>query len=340
MIKFLGWLRLLFRAARFLPLSPRGASGEGVGERGAWLLAASAHREQDGPPLPNPLLPRRKEREKNVAISISRVLEAASKTWIVLAAPCLALLLGGCASPKTCTALRPFVFQQDTFAFTNETAWDYHIDPVTGKTTHTRTQPPPSYSHHCFVVARAALQFFHHARFDTNQPVAAEATYRRLVQRAVSLSAQTELSDAERIVIPGYANLFAFSQAQARVLKANCGGAWQSYFQRGHWRMIFPLTRHHQEKMADRLLKSVKQNVPAVVHVVRFPQLSINHAVLLFAAQESAVEIQFTAYDPNNPVKPAPLIFDRSQRRFVFPANPYFAGGRVDVYQVYGAWNY
>jgi len=252
----------------------------------------------------------------------------------------LALLLVGCASPKPLPASRPFVFQQDTFAFTNQTAWDYHIDPATGKTTHTRTEPPPSYSHHCFVVARSAVQFFHHAKFDPSQPVADAAAYRRLIRRVISRSPLAEEPDDKRIVIPGYANLFAFSQAQGELLKANCGGAWESYFQRGHWRMIFPLTRNHQAKMAAQLLKSVEQNTPAVAHIVRFPQLSINHAVLLFAAEERLDEIQFTAYDPNNPAKSIVLTFNRARSRFTFPATPYFAGGRVDVYQVYGAWNY
>jgi len=252
----------------------------------------------------------------------------------------LVLLLCGCAGPKTLSSPRPFVFRQDTFAFNNETVWDYHIDPDTGKTTHTRHQPPPSYSHHCFVLARSARQFFQHARFDGSQPVADEATYRRLIRQVASLDPQRQLPEDKKVVIPGYTNLRSFSEAQASLLKQECGGAWQSYFQRGHWRMIWPISRGHQEKTAGRLTESLRHKVPPIVHLVRFPQLSINHAVVLFEAKETGEEIQFMAYDPNNSTQPAPLIFNRAQRRFSFPACSYFAGGRVDVYQIYCQWDY
>jgi len=252
----------------------------------------------------------------------------------------LVLLLCGCAGPKTLTSSRPFVFGQDTFAFNNEIVWDYHIDPDTGKTTHSRHLPPPTYSHHCFVVARAARQFFQHARFDGNLPVADEATYRRLIDQVASIDPERRLPDEKKVVIPGYTNLHSFSEAQAPLLKHECGGAWQSYFQRGHWRMILPISRGHQEQMAGRLVESLKRNVPPIVHVFRFPQLSINHALVLFEAKETGEEIQFMAYDPNNSAKPVPLIFNRAQRWFSFPACSYFAGGRVDVYQIYYKWDY
>src|SRR5438034_8391373 len=97
-----------------------------------------------------------------------------SPTWFLIA-----LLCCGCASPTRWASPRPFVFHQDSFAYTNETVWEYHTDSATGKTTHTRRMPPPSYSRHCFVVSRSARQFFQHARFDARQPVADEKTYRR-----------------------------------------------------------------------------------------------------------------------------------------------------------------
>ena len=134
--------------------------------------------------------------------------------------------------------------------------------------------------------------------------------------------------------------LYAFSEAEENVLKGKCGGAWQSYFQRGNWRMVFPLSRNQQEKTAARLLSALNQNLPPVVHVVRFPQLSINHAMLVFEARETEQEIQFSAYDPNNPGQPVQLVFNRAERRFSLPPTRYFIGGRVDLYQVYSAWDY
>jgi hypothetical protein len=92
--------------------------------------------------------------------------------------------------------------------------------------------------------------------------------------------------------------------------------------------------------MSEQLLADLKENRPPVVHLVRFPQLTINHAVVLFDATESEKEIRFTAYDPNNPKIPVPLTYNRASRTFEFPANDYYPGGRVDVYEVYLDWRY
>jgi len=43
----------------------------------------------------------------------------------------MVLLCSGCANTKPSAGPRPFAFYQDTFAYANETVWDYHIDPVT-----------------------------------------------------------------------------------------------------------------------------------------------------------------------------------------------------------------
>jgi hypothetical protein len=246
------------------------------------------------------------------------------------------ILVSGCASTRdpAPSTRRPFDFQRDTFAFANQLVWEYHFD-ANGKWVSNPRVPKPDYSHHCFVVARSAKQFFEHARFDTNLPVADAATYRKLIHRVLARRACTELPDDQKVVIPGYADLREFSQAQEHLLKAECGSAWQSYFQRGHWRIIMPFTGHNQEKMAKQLSDEIRANRPPIVHVICFPELSINHAIVLFGVNDTQDDVQFTAYDPNNPVKPALLTYHRATRRFEYPANDYFYGGKVDIYEVY-----
>jgi hypothetical protein len=212
-----------------------------------------------------------------------------TRTLSLTGTPCallllLLLLLCGCATPSQSPPVtRRFDFQTDTFAYPNELVWEYYFD-ADGKWTSRRREPESTYSHECFVVARSARQFFLNARFDPQQPIADEATYRRLIRGVVSTSPRHMLPDDKKIVIPGYANLREFSQACEKLLKAQCGGSWQSYFQRGHWRVVFPFFRSEQQRMADQLLAHLAQNLPLVVHVICFPELTINHAVVIFDA--------------------------------------------------------
>jgi hypothetical protein len=231
------------------------------------------------------------------------------------------------------------VFGHDTFAYTNELVWEYHRDAATGEMTPSKREVPSTYTHHCFAMSRSAWQFFNCARFDSSQPLADEVTYRRLVREVVRTNPRAELSARHQTVIPGYSNLFAFSRAHERLLKEECGSARQSYFQRGNWRMVFPMTQAHQERLARQLMAAVRDQ-PAIVHIVRFPSLSINHAMVFYDAEESEGGMTFTAYDPNVADAPVSIVFDRGKRRFHMRANHYFGGGRVDIYQVYHTWNY
>jgi hypothetical protein len=253
----------------------------------------------------------------------------------------LGVVLSGCAARKPATGEcgRPFEFTTDTFAYANELAWEYRYDEQ-GRWTTQRREPPPGYALHCFVVARSARQFFDNAVFDPNQPVADEATYRHLIRRVVSTNPRNPLAARKKIRIPGYANLRQFSLDQEQLLKAECGGARESYFQRGHWRMVFPFSRRGQAGRAEELREHLSENRPLVVHLVRFPALTINHAVVIFDAREHATGIEFVIYDPNRPEAPARLDYDTATRTFFLPANQYFSGGRVDVYEVYHQWNY
>src|SRR5262245_18658460 len=112
-------------------------------------------------------------------------------------------LLCGCATshPRASDCSRRFNFQRDTFAFPNELQWEYSYDANGNWTTRTR-EPKPSYSHHCFVLARSARQFFLNARFDPQKPTADERTYRKLIQKVVSTNPRKSLPEAKTIEIP------------------------------------------------------------------------------------------------------------------------------------------
>jgi hypothetical protein len=240
--------------------------------------------------------------------------------------------------PEPAGRPRRFDFARDTFAFANELRWEYRFDTAAGKTFFTRREPKPDYALRCFVLVRAARQFFFHARFEPNRAMADDETHRRLIRRVLAGNPRRASPAGEETVIPGYAGLREFSRARELLLKAECGGAWRSYFLRSHWRMVFPISRAHQARAASGLLRAALENGPPIIHLVRFPALTINHGMVLFSAVETAAGARFEAYDPNDPERPATLAFDRGTRSFSLPANQYWAGGRVDVIHIFRSW--
>jgi hypothetical protein len=235
----------------------------------------------------------------------------------------------------TATPPRQFEFDRDTFAFANELVWEYRLDPASQKMVSRRNNPPPTYAHRCFVLVRSARQFLYHARFDATQPVADEQTYRRLVREVVSRNPRKVSDEVKRVVVPGYESLRGFSQARPELLKANCGGAWQSYVLRSHRRMVLPVSRRHQENMAGQLARSLPERRALIAHLFRFPQLTINHGVVLYDLAETETGLRFTAYDPNQPGQPTELDYHRGDRTFYFPRNHYWAGGPVNVVEAF-----
>lgn len=242
--------------------------------------------------------------------------------------------------PRKPAALRPFEFERDTFTFANELVWEYRVDPTSGRMTTFPNERPASYTHRCFVMARSARQFFYHARFDPDRPVASAAAYRSLIRGVVHRSPRAPSADAERIVLPGYDSLRALSQVHAALLKAECGPAWQSFFVRSHWRMVLPIWPRHQQRIASQLIEGLRTRPVPIAHLFRFPCITINHAVVLFDATESEREVRFAAYDPNIPTHPVHLHYDRTTQAFFFPPTHYWAGGRVSVTEAYTDWPY
>jgi hypothetical protein len=238
-------------------------------------------------------------------------------------------LTGGCATCRNPTD-RPFVVGRDSFAYANELVWEYAMD---------KDNPPPSsdsrYVHHCFPMARAAREFFNHAQFAPDLPETNATTYAALIRGVTRRDSRCVSPSQEKIIIPGFSSLQEFSRVHPDLLKNNGGGAWLSYVQRGNWRMIFPLTRRQQERTSARLLDKIMQGQLPIVHLYQFPKISINHAVLLHAAEEKDGSIHFLGYDPNIPTRPVELRFDKRTRTFLFERNHYFAGGAVKLYEVY-----
>jgi hypothetical protein len=236
-------------------------------------------------------------------------------------------------------SIRAFEFERDTFAFPHELVWKYHFD-ANGRMTVSKVEPAPTYYHRCFVVGRATRQFFWHARFDPDAPPADTGTYQKLIREVVSRNVRKQCAENERIVIPGFEGLRAFSKAHEPLLKADCGAAWESYFLRSHWRMIFPTPTWYRKMMVEKLKASVPKRRLTLVHLFRFPRITINHGIVLFGFTESERTIEFEAYDPNIPEHPVKLIYEKRTDEFTFAANRYWGGGPLKVMEIYCDWPY
>ncbi len=250
----------------------------------------------------------------------------------------LLLTLAGCAGTPVLepTDPRPFNFKRDSLAYANETVWEYRTDPATGRISTQVKAQEPEFTKRCFTLSHMTRQFFQHARFDPTRPKADALSYREAIDAVVARSADDTRTHG-KVVIPGYANLRRFSRDHERLLKAASGGPWSSYLQLSNWRMIFPFSRDHQAQTAQQLLEMLKRKRLPLVHLIRFdpfPLTEIDHFVLLISAVETAQQIVFRIYEPNDARRPGRLFFDRATRSFVFPRNGYFVGGPIDVYEV------
>jgi hypothetical protein len=240
----------------------------------------------------------------------------------------------------TANSVRVFQFERDTFSYPHELVWKYNFDPETGAMSVCSSDPPPTYYHRCFVMVRATRQFFNHARFDPDLPPATTETYRELIRQIVRRNVRRHCPESERIVIPGFDGLRAFSRAHESLLKADCGKPWESYFLRSHWRMVFPVPVWYREMMAKKLKASLPRRGLTLVHLFQFPCITINHGIALSGFTESPAAIEFEAYDPNIPEHPVKLIYEKQRRQFTFAPNRYWGGGPLKVMEIYTDWPY
>lgn len=244
------------------------------------------------------------------------------------------LFLTSCAHelPQT-PAAAPFRFNSDHFAFANETVWNYQNGRPVPEGDNVE-DGQKKYERHCFVLCRAAVQFWKFGRFEPSSPPLKDpelaARIRQVCERDVW---QAPLPNPQRIVFPGYANLFELAQARATVLQENLGLGWPVYFRPGNFCITFPPTRAQEERTWHELQRNLALGYPTILWLVNFPSLSINHAVVVFAQSNKATV--FHVYDPNNATTPEQLTYDPGQRTFFFQHTFYFSGGRVNVRPIY-----
>ena len=224
----------------------------------------------------------------------------------------VALVVSGCASvaPIDAVVRRPappdlLRFGVDTFAFANESR-----SKNRGK--------PDLYANYCFVMARGVTQFHRFARFDPAAPRLASEEYVARVKEVVAQAPYEAPWPADRrIVIPGYASLHEFSLAQEAVVKEGLVGRFWTFVHWTNWRVVFPMPRWQQERVARETLAELADGRPVQFLVTNFPTWELNHTVLAYAyALDATGNVLFTVYDPNDPVEPGRITFDRTERRF------------------------
>jgi hypothetical protein len=209
------------------------------------------------------------------------------------------------ASPRGAAGPASFSFGPDTFAFRNEIR-ARHPDA-----------PADLYAHHCFVLARGLRQFFQNARFDPEAPRVSHEEYVARV-RAVTSRAPwlAPLPGAERVVIPGYAHLRAFSAGEEAAVKAGLGGPVATWLHWTNWRVTFPVSKAHQAHVADEMARELEAGRLVQVLVTNWPVPELNHTVVAYRLDERGERMEFTIWDPNEPDRPGTLTFDRIAQGF------------------------
>ena len=217
-----------------------------------------------------------------------------------------------------------FRFGADVFAFRNEIR------------ARRPDAPDDLYANYCFVLARGLRQFFQNARFDPEAPRLSPAEYAARV-RAIAARApwSPALPESERVVIPGYAHLRAFSAGEEQAVKAGLGGPVGTWLHWTNWRVTVPVTRAHQAQIADEIARELDEGRLVQLLVTNWPIPELNHTVVAYRADDRLDRIDFAVWDPNEPDAPGTVTFDRIAQRFwaadVYATRP----GAIRVFRMY-----
>lgn len=245
----------------------------------------------------------------------------------------VAVLLSACAGPGVLPPLDPatprasgsrFDPVRDTFAFRNLVRAEHPDRPV-------------DFANYCIAMARVATQFFRFARFAPAEPPVSDAEYARLIRGVMRIPPwEAPWPAAQRLVIPGYPDLHAFSRAHEAAIKAAFGSQVGSILHWRNWRAHWPLGPDHQERVARELRTEVDGGRPAPIMITNTPEPDeLKHVVLVYDYRWTSGVVEFLAYDPNDPGNPLSLAFDPAHRSFWVEPLTYGPPGRIRAFRVF-----
>jgi hypothetical protein len=241
----------------------------------------------------------------------------------------------GAYEPPAAPAARPFNYDTDTFAFANETVWNYVNGAVRDEPSQANKHQR-EYTRRCFVVTRSAVQFWKFARFDPHAPALSSnqlaERIRQVTERSVWLPS---LSKDKRIVFPGYHHLREASAANKGLFEANIGLGWPVYFRTGNMPIVVPVASSIEADLNGEIFHDLHENDPTIVWLYNFPSLNINHVVVIFAGSRSHDHFHYLVYDPNYITGPKKLDYDAKTKTFSYQPTFYFKGGRVTARAIY-----
>jgi hypothetical protein len=226
---------------------------------------------------------------------------------------------------------REFDPRRDVLAFSNDTVLKYTVDDA-GRLHVGTKEKKALLAHSCFLFTRSVMQFWNFARFDPQQPRLSDGEYRRQIRSLFRIPVWSRRT--ERIVFPGYKDLWDFSRANAPIIQQEFGSWRLTYLRPGNWRMACPLVRLMQRGIAEDLFTAVSQGHLRVMYLAKFPHM--NHAVVVYAAQRLADgRLRFRTYDPNYAGESARLDYVPERNLFDFERRFYWPGGELRAFPVY-----
>jgi hypothetical protein len=258
-------------------------------------------------------------------------------TWGKLMGACWLGAFAVVAFARADSAAPEFRFNRDTFAFANQTVFEYHDGHASlRKASATKRD---AYNRHCFVMSRTVVQFKNFARFEPRSNPLDDASLAARVRAVTRQAAWAKpLPENQRIVFPGYRDLKEMSKARREVVQLNIGHGWPSYFRISNARMMFQDGKGYQERTHAQLNAALARGELFVAFLTTYPRFSINHSVLIYKLKSSSPNPgdHYFVYDPNHPESPRELIWSARDRAFSYQKDWDFVGGVVRVYQVYG----
>jgi hypothetical protein len=189
-------------------------------------------------------------------------------------------------------------------------------------------------------MSRSAVQFHKFARFDPHGTPLEDRQLAARIRAVVRRSPWgAPLPEDQKILFPRYKNLRELSNAKTDVFEKNLGSGFATYFRPGNARMLFEHSQEYQEKTHANLDAALARGDLFVANLSTFPQLNINHAILIYGrklGRSKHALTRYLVYDPNHPEAPRELTWSPRQRAFSYQKDIDFVGGFVRIYECYG----